>query len=67
LPEDKKSGNGRPKEVGLGKARFVARLRKVADEEEAAGANEIAAEFRQRADEIEAGMVVPIDDEQLDG
>jgi hypothetical protein len=37
------------------KRRLVKRLRKVAAEEEALGLNEIAADFRQRADDIESG------------
>jgi hypothetical protein len=35
--------------------RLIERLRKVAAEEEALGHNEIATDFRQRADDIDAG------------
>jgi hypothetical protein len=48
---------GRPKEVGLGKVWLVARLRTIADEDEAGGMKEFAVLFRRRTDEIEAGRI----------
>jgi len=43
--------------ISLERRKWLAdRLRKVAAEEEAAGAKEVAADFLRRADEVEAGV-----------
>jgi hypothetical protein len=61
LPGIRKNGHDTTASAPKGRARLVARMRQVADEEEAAGAKEIAADFRQRADEIEQD-IVPVDE-----
>jgi hypothetical protein len=44
--------------ISLGRRQWlVNRLRRVAAEEEAAGAKEVAADFLRRAQEVEAGVV----------
>ena len=43
---------------GRRRKQLVARMRQVAQEEEAAGNTETAVDFRRRADDIEAGVLL---------
>lgn len=57
-----KERNGKTGWAAMRRDLLVKRLRQVAAEEEAAGAAAVAADFRRRADEIEAGIFTTDDE-----